>query len=269
MPHVRAGGAGRALSPVGDGEPRVVVDGVEVLVPEQFLHEPEVRAATDQIGRARAAQRVRCHRHRQVEAVGVLVHPAQEDGVGDARAVAVDPERTLGRVLHRERPHAAQVTFKQAQHDPTDGHGALLVALAGDDGRRVVQVEVGDVQPAQLGRPDSRRVERIQHRAIAEAGRVRRVDLRREFCHLRMWEDSGRKQLWLVHGNERVSQSDRHDTAQLLHYTLEPDPELPLGDSPSSRERLVFAFSTADVVVFGARLTFLVYLLLDHKLTAF
>ena len=56
--------------------------------------------------------------------------------------------------------------------------------------------------------------------------------------------------------------------AQLLHYTLEPDPELPLGDSRSPRERLVFAFSTADVVVFGARLSFLVELLRDHKLTA-
>lgn len=55
--------------------------------------------------------------------------------------------------------------------------------------------------------------------------------------------------------------------AQLLHYTLEPDPELPL-DSPAARERLVFAFSTADVVVFGARLAFLVDLLRDHKLAA-
>ena len=51
--------------------------------------------------------------------------------------------------------------------------------------------------------------------------------------------------------------------SQLLHYTLEPDPELPLGDSPAPRERLVFAFSTADVVVFGARLAFLVDLLRD------
>ncbi len=55
--------------------------------------------------------------------------------------------------------------------------------------------------------------------------------------------------------------------SQLLHYTLEPDPELPL-DSPGPKERLVFAFSTADVVVFGARLSFLVDLLRDHKLTA-
>lgn len=56
--------------------------------------------------------------------------------------------------------------------------------------------------------------------------------------------------------------------SQPLHYTFEPDPELPLGDSPAPRERLVFAFSTADVVVFGARLSFLVDLLRDHKLTA-
>lgn len=56
--------------------------------------------------------------------------------------------------------------------------------------------------------------------------------------------------------------------SQLLHYTLEPDPELPLGESPAPRERLVFAFSTADVVVFGARLSHLVELLREHKLMA-
>ena len=55
--------------------------------------------------------------------------------------------------------------------------------------------------------------------------------------------------------------------AQLLHYTLEPDPELPL-DAPAPRERLVFAFSSADVVVFGVRLSLLTELLRDHKLAA-
>ncbi len=51
------------------------------------------------------------------------------------------------------------------------------------------------------------------------------------------------------------------------HYTLEPDPELPF-DSPAPKERLVFAFSTADVVVFGVRLSFLMELLREHKLAA-
>lgn len=55
--------------------------------------------------------------------------------------------------------------------------------------------------------------------------------------------------------------------AQLLHYTLEPEPELPL-DSPGPKERLVFAFSTADVVVFGVRLVHLVDHLREHKLAA-
>jgi hypothetical protein len=53
--------------------------------------------------------------------------------------------------------------------------------------------------------------------------------------------------------------------AQLLHYTLEPD----LGElTDAPRERLVLAFSTADVVVFGVRLTGLTDLLRDHKLAA-
>ncbi len=55
--------------------------------------------------------------------------------------------------------------------------------------------------------------------------------------------------------------------AQLHHYTLEPDPELPL-DAPAGRERLVLAFSTGDVVVFGVRLAHLLDHLRDHKLAA-
>ena len=54
--------------------------------------------------------------------------------------------------------------------------------------------------------------------------------------------------------------------AQLLHYALEPDPELPPDATP--RERLVFAFSTADVVLFGLRLATLADLLREHKLAA-
>jgi hypothetical protein len=55
--------------------------------------------------------------------------------------------------------------------------------------------------------------------------------------------------------------------AQLHQYTLEPDPELPL-DSPAARERLVLAFSTGDVVVFGVRLASLLDHLRDQKLAA-
>jgi hypothetical protein len=40
--------------------------------------------------------------------------------------------------------------------------------------------------------------------------------------------------------------------AQLLHYTLEANPAA--GNKDESPERLTLAFSTADVVIFGARL---------------
>jgi hypothetical protein len=50
--------------------------------------------------------------------------------------------------------------------------------------------------------------------------------------------------------------------AQLLHYTLEANPA-PGADAP---ERLTLAFSTADVVILGARLVRLTDLLREHKL---
>jgi hypothetical protein len=52
--------------------------------------------------------------------------------------------------------------------------------------------------------------------------------------------------------------------AQLLHYTVEANPE---GDKDAP-ERLTLAFSTADVVVTGSRLAHLADLLRDHKLAA-
>lgn len=49
--------------------------------------------------------------------------------------------------------------------------------------------------------------------------------------------------------------------AQLCHYTLEPNS----GD-PDAPERLTLAFSTADVVLVGARLGKLVELINEHDL---
>ena len=51
--------------------------------------------------------------------------------------------------------------------------------------------------------------------------------------------------------------------AQLLHYTLEANPAAGKEEAP---ERLTLAFSTADVVIFGARLVRLTDLLREHKL---
>jgi hypothetical protein len=51
--------------------------------------------------------------------------------------------------------------------------------------------------------------------------------------------------------------------AQLLHYTLEANPAMAKEEAP---ERLTLAFSTADVVIFGARLVRLTDLLREHKL---
>jgi hypothetical protein len=50
--------------------------------------------------------------------------------------------------------------------------------------------------------------------------------------------------------------------AQLCHYTLEPD----RADAAEAAERLTLAFSTADVVLVGARLGKLVDLVNEHDL---
>jgi hypothetical protein len=59
----------------------------------------------------------------------------------------------------------------------------------------------------------------------------------------------------------------RHGFAigQLLNYSLQPETEL-LPDAPP--ERLTLEFSTADVVIFGARLAKITELICEHKLAA-
>jgi len=115
---------------VGDGELRVVLQGVEVLVAEQLLHVLEVRAPTDQLGRARPAEGVRCHRDRQRETLAVQAHALQERVIGQRLARACEPERTLAGVAHEERANAAQVARHEAQRGLPDGQDALLAGAA-------------------------------------------------------------------------------------------------------------------------------------------
>ena len=79
------------LLEVGDGALRVVLQRVEVLVAEEFLNVPQVRAAADQLGRATAAEGMRCDRDRQREAVAVPAHAFEERVKGQALARAREP----------------------------------------------------------------------------------------------------------------------------------------------------------------------------------
>jgi hypothetical protein len=65
--------------------------------------------------------------------------------------------------------------------------------IAGDNGRGLIEVDVGDAEAAQFGRTDAGRVKHFNHGPVAEAGRVRRVDLRGEFFDLAVRQDAGRE----------------------------------------------------------------------------
>ncbi len=66
------------LLEVVDGELRVVLQGVELLVAYQLLHDPPVWTAADEFGRARAADRVRRDRDRQREPITLTTDALQE-----------------------------------------------------------------------------------------------------------------------------------------------------------------------------------------------
>lgn len=154
------------LLEVRDRELRAVLQGVEVLVAEHLPHVQQGRATADNLGRATGAERVRRDRDRQVEPVGVGVQPFEECVVGQAFPRARELQRALGRITHEERAHTAQVARHEAQRGLPDGHEALLATLAHDERRRVVEVDVSDVEAKHLGGAHARRVEQFDERAI-------------------------------------------------------------------------------------------------------
>ena len=82
---------------VGVGEVRGVLQRVEVLVAEEFLHVPEVRAAAHEFGRATAAERMRRDRDRQREAVAVQARAFDERVKAQALARAREPRSRVSR----------------------------------------------------------------------------------------------------------------------------------------------------------------------------
>jgi len=70
---------------------RVVLQGVEVLVAEEFFHVPEIRAAADRLLGATGAEGLGRDRDRQREAVAVPAHAFEERVKGQALARAREP----------------------------------------------------------------------------------------------------------------------------------------------------------------------------------
>ena len=138
--------------------------GRKVGVTEQLLHGTQVGTTVEQVGGEGVAQRVGVGRR-----AGAAVEDAPDIARGEAVTTPVEEHR-VGRGLAGDesdsRPSASQppdgLDRRLAERD-----AALLAALAPHpDGGRV-EVEVVEVEPAQLADPQTAAVEQLEHGVVA------------------------------------------------------------------------------------------------------
>jgi hypothetical protein len=141
-------------------------------VPEQFLYGAEVGASLQHVGRRGVAQAVG-GRVRQTQ----RLRPRRDDLPYGARVetAAARAEQERGAAVGRgERgPPVTQPRLDGALGRHSKGDGALPGALAEDAHDTAGQVDVVDVEPAQLGDADPAGVEHLQDGGVAEPDRVR------------------------------------------------------------------------------------------------
>src|SRR5512140_1483305 len=133
------------------GEMRVELCGGDTRMAEQLLNDPQVGSPLEQVGREGVAEGVRAHAVRQPGGRGraldgrpglLACEPApaitQEERPAAARCDVPDGQQP--------RARAARPAGQPVEGDVTDGHQALLVALADDPdegavGREILAIE--------------------------------------------------------------------------------------------------------------------------------
>lgn len=107
---------GVRLFQVGDGEFRVVADGVEGLVAEQFLDVVEVGPGPDQLGGAGPAEGVRGDVDIKPGPVRVAGQAPGDDVVFQPPPVVIEEQRPFARIAREVRTYGdAYIKQKQAE----------------------------------------------------------------------------------------------------------------------------------------------------------
>ena len=136
-------------------------------MPERFLHDTQVRAPVEEVGREGVAQGVRVGRRRR---------PAVDDPAGvagrEAPPASVEEGRPDRRGLGDERLAAvAQPPVECVGGGLAQRHRPLLRALAPDREAASDGVDIAHVEAAQLGDPQAAAVEHLEHGVVAQAPR--------------------------------------------------------------------------------------------------
>ena len=167
---------------------RVHLRGRERLVAKELLHRAQVRTVVQQVRRERVADGVRADVGVEADLHEILGDLAAHRAAREARTVLVHEERRIGARDESSSAHLCvehvEVVAQALQRVRAQRHEALAAALATDHDALVRLVQVATVDGDDLAHADTRRVERLEDRAVARAQQVAVVGRREQALDL-------------------------------------------------------------------------------------
>ena len=144
----------------------------QVGVAKQLLHAAQVRTSVQQMGRVAMPQLVRRQVRVQTGDGEVFLQAQLQVPWRDGRPLlcAGEEDRSLAR---RRLGQQAPVVLYRRQRRLPDGRQALLLPLAAHAQHALIPVDVLRHQPAKLADAQAARINRLQHRHVAQTGKGR------------------------------------------------------------------------------------------------
>jgi hypothetical protein len=161
----------RRLEPL-DGHVRVDLRRRERGVAEQFLDHAKVGTTFEQVGRGAVTQPVRAEVGSVRDVPEQLVHHRPDLALVGPTSTAPEEQGGSAPGADQAGPTAIQPFAHSCPSGHSEGHTALLVALADDPQDVAGEVDVIDVEPDELTDADAGGVEKFQCGAVAEVHRV-------------------------------------------------------------------------------------------------
>ena len=140
---------------------------------EQFLNDPQVRTALQQMGGERVTERVRADSIRQTSGPGGRLHEAERLLASHPPPPIAEEERAAALGCHvaegeETRPPVRDPANEPVERDVADGHEPFLVALSDDPDEAAVERDILQIETERLADPQSGRVQELEEGPSAQ-----------------------------------------------------------------------------------------------------
>ena len=134
---------------------------------EHLLHAPKVRTVLHQMRRKGMTQRVRRDVGLNIRFLRIMLDQLPESLPAHGLSGTVRKQHLRLFILEHFLSGSVQIFCQRVLCRRTEGNNPLLVAVAAEDEIHL-HIHIGQVQRNQLRHPDSRSVEKFQHRLVTD-----------------------------------------------------------------------------------------------------